>query len=51
MHQAHVTNSPQALQRIRDRAKAIVNYAGMIPFRMPGNTNTQLIQMEVAMLV
>lgn len=37
------------LDTLRDRAKALITYAGMIPYRMPGDTNARLVQMEVLM--
>ncbi len=37
------------LQILRDQAKAIITFAGMIPYRMPGDTNARLVQMEVLM--
>ena len=37
------------LEMLRDQAKAIITFAGMIPYRMPGDTNARLVQMEVLM--
>lgn len=37
------------LEQLRDQAKAIITFAGMIPYRMPGDTNARLVQMEVLM--
>ena len=37
------------MEALRDQAKAIITYAGMIPYRMPGDTNARLVQMEVLM--
>ena len=37
------------LESLRSQAKAIIAYAGMIPYRMPGDTNARLVQMEVLM--
>lgn len=37
------------LENLRDQAKAIITFAGMIPYRMPGDTNARLVQMEVLM--
>ena len=37
------------LDALRDRAKALITFAGMIPYRMPGDTNARLVQMEVLM--
>ena len=33
----------------RDMAKSIITFAGMIPYRMPGDTNARLVQTEVLM--
>ncbi len=37
------------LAEFRDMAKSIITFAGMIPYRMPGDTNARLVQMEVLM--
>ena len=37
------------LEDLREQAKAIITFAGMIPYRMPGDTNARLVQMEVLM--
>jgi nuclear pore complex protein Nup93 len=37
------------LETLRDQAKSIITFAGMIPYRMPGDTNARLVQMEVLM--
>lgn len=37
------------LEGLRERAKALITFAGMIPYRMPGDTNSRLVQMEVLM--
>ena len=37
------------LESLRDQAKAIITFAGIIPYRMPGDTNARLVQMEVLM--
>ena len=34
---------------IRQKARALITYAGMIPYRMPGDTNARLVQLEVLM--
>ena len=39
----------QFIQFLRTQARALITYAGMIPYRMPGDTNARLIQMEVLM--
>ena len=33
----------------REMAKSIITFAGMIPYRMPGDTNARLVQTEVLM--
>lgn len=42
--------SSLVLGRARQRARAIVTFAGRINYRMPGDTNAQLIRMELPML-
>ena len=37
------------LEELRDQARALITFAGMIPYRMPGDTNARLVQMEVLM--
>ena len=37
------------LEQLRDQAKAIITFAGTVPYRMPGDTNARLVQMEVLM--
>lgn len=37
------------LESLRDRAKALITFAGMIPYRMPGDMNARLVHMEVLM--
>ncbi|CAH2324545.1 nuclear pore complex Nup93 isoform X1 [Pelobates cultripes] len=34
---------------LRSQARAIITFAGMIPYRMSGDTNSRLVQMEVLM--
>eukprot|EP00053_Salpingoeca_punica_P016590 m.157276 g.157276 ORF g.157276 m.157276 type:complete len:154 (+) comp17003_c0_seq2:52-513(+) len=41
----------QAVQRIREKARAIVTYAGQITFRLPGLTNAELIRIEVGLML
>lgn len=41
----------QAMNLIRDQARALVTFSGMVPFRMPGVTNAELIRMEVGMML
>ena len=33
----------------REKARSLITYAGMIPYRLPGDTNARLVQMEVQM--
>ncbi|KAI1890011.1 hypothetical protein AGOR_G00168810 [Albula goreensis] len=35
--------------QLRSQARALITFAGMIPFRMAGDTNARLVQMEVLM--
>jgi len=34
---------------IRQQARALVTFAGLLPYRMPGDTNARLVQLEVMM--
>ncbi|KAK3744462.1 hypothetical protein QZH41_012886 [Actinostola sp. cb2023] len=34
---------------LRRQARALITFAGLIPYRMPGDTNARLVQMEVLM--
>ena len=34
---------------VREKARSLITYAGMIPYRLPGDTNARLVQMEVQM--
>jgi nuclear pore complex protein Nup93 len=34
---------------LREQAKSLITYAGMIPYRLPGDTNARLVQLEVLM--
>ncbi|KAH9375434.1 hypothetical protein HPB48_008553 [Haemaphysalis longicornis] len=36
-------------QELRSQARAIITFSGSIPYRMPGDTNARLVQMEVLM--
>lgn len=38
-----------SLQMLRCQARALITFAGMIPYRMAGDTNARLVQMEVLM--
>ncbi|VDI38772.1 Hypothetical predicted protein, partial [Mytilus galloprovincialis] len=37
------------LNYIRGQAKALIMFAGMLPYRLPGDTNARLVQIEVLM--
>ncbi|XP_060518052.1 nuclear pore complex protein Nup93 [Cylas formicarius] len=37
------------MAHLRAQAKVITNFAGMLPYRMPGDTNSRLVQMEILM--
>lgn len=37
------------LSYLREQAKALTNMAAMVPYRMPGDTNSRLIQTEILM--
>eukprot|EP00058_Branchiostoma_floridae_P008695 XP_002594183.1 hypothetical protein BRAFLDRAFT_275527 [Branchiostoma floridae] len=37
------------LTYLRKQARALITFAGMIPYRMPGDTNARLVQLEVLM--
>lgn len=39
----------QQLTFIRDQAKALSNMAATVPYRMPGDTNSRLVQTEILM--
>lgn len=39
----------QQLAYFREKARAITSFAGTIPYRMPGDTNSRLVQMEILM--
>lgn len=39
----------QHLNALRDQAKAITNMAATVPYRMPGDTNSRLVQTEILM--
>ena len=36
-------------EAVREKARSLITYAGMIPYRLPGDTNARLVQMEVQM--
>ncbi|XP_033102112.1 nuclear pore complex protein Nup93-like [Anneissia japonica] len=37
------------LEYLRRQAKALITFAGMLPYRMPGDINARLVQLEVLM--
>lgn len=39
----------EQVDSLREQAKSLITYAGMIPYRLPGDTNARLVQMEVLM--
>ena len=39
----------QYVAMLRTQAQALIMFAGMIPYRLPGDTNARLVQMEVLM--
>lgn len=38
-----------AEQQLRSQARALITFAGMIPYNMAGDTNARLVQMELLM--
>lgn len=36
-------------QQLRNQARALITFAGMIPYNMAGDTNARLVQMELLM--
>lgn len=39
----------QQLEDLKAQAKILTNFTGMLPYRMPGDTNSRLVQMEILM--
>jgi nuclear pore complex protein Nup93 len=37
------------LNLLRTQAKAMITFAGMLPYRLPGDTSARLVQLEVLM--
>lgn len=37
------------LNNLRTRARSLVTFAGLLPYKMPGDTNARLVQLEVTM--
>lgn len=44
-----IGNKEQFCAEIRQKARSLITYAGIIPYRMPGDTNARLVQLEVMM--
>lgn len=45
----HDESVDQQLKHLREQAKCLTNFTGMLPYRMPGDINSRLIQMEILM--
>ncbi|GAB0099912.1 Nuclear pore protein [Sergentomyia squamirostris] len=43
------TNENSSLNQLREQAKALTSMGATIPYRMPGDTNNKLVQMEILM--
>lgn len=41
--------SEEYITYLRKQARSLITFAGMIPYRMPGDTNARLVQLEVLM--
>lgn len=39
----------ESIKEIREKARALITFAGMVPYRMPADINSRLVQMEVLM--
>ena len=39
----------QYLNSLRADARSVVTFAGLLPYRLPGDTNARLVQLEVLM--
>jgi nuclear pore complex protein Nup93 len=52
--QSHSAQMAQSLEstraQLQQSARTLVSFAGIIPFRMPGDTNARLIRMQVRKL-
>lgn len=55
-YQKFRTNEPgdemareQQLKHLREQARALTSFAGSLPYRMPNETNSRLVQMEILM--
>lgn len=40
----------EQLKDLRKQARALTSFAGTLPYRMPNETNSKLVQMEILML-
>ncbi|KAG5887107.1 hypothetical protein JTB14_000740 [Gonioctena quinquepunctata] len=45
----HDETMGKQLSYLREQAKCLTNFTGMLPYRMPGDTNSRLVQMEILM--
>lgn len=48
-HITHLYLIKQQLATLRDQAKAITNMAATVPYRMPGDISSRLVQTEILM--
>lgn len=39
----------QYLNLLRSQARSLIMFAGMLPYRLPGDTNARLVQIDVLM--
>ena len=39
----------QFRKNLRQQARALITFAGLLPYRMPGDTSARLVQLEVLM--
>lgn len=39
----------EGIKEIREKARTLITFAGMVPYRMPADINSRLVQMEVLM--
>ncbi|RZF45349.1 hypothetical protein LSTR_LSTR002792 [Laodelphax striatellus] len=49
--QGHLQDQSREKQMnfLRERARAITSFAGTVPYRLPGDTNSRLVEMEILM--
>lgn len=45
----HDSSKETQLEFIREQAKTLTSFTGMLPYRMPGDINSRLVQMEILM--